>query len=226
MAYELTAKRADETMDDVAPIRHDQEWANALTHTLAAIAGLVGAILMGMTTSEQSIAKTIACLAFVGSAIAVFVASALSHYFIHDAAVIKRLRAWDQGLIYVMITGTYTPLVYQYASPAMRTVVLALIWIAAIAGFYSKVIAEHRVNGIGTFSYLALGWLPALFLVGRVPVPVLFWMATGGVLYTVGVAVLMNDHRIRYLHAVWHLLVMAAASCHYWAIYCYVATAA
>ncbi len=71
-----------------------------------------------------------------------------------------------------------------------------------------------------------VSWLPALFLVGRVPGPVLIWMATGGVLYTVGVAVLINDHRIRYLHAVWHLLVMAAASCHYWAIYCYVASVA
>lgn len=223
MMPELTVERADEPTADLAPIRHDQEWANALTHTFAAIAGLLGAILMGITTSDQSLAKTIACLAFVGSAIAVFVASALSHYFIYDAVVIKRLRAWDQGLIYVMITGTYTPLVYQFASPSLRATVLVLIWVAAIAGFYSKVIAEHRVNGIGTFSYLALGWLPALFLVGRVPTPVLFWMATGGVLYTVGVAVLMNDHRVRYLHAVWHLLVMAAASCHYWAIYCYVA---
>lgn len=226
MACELSAKNLNDSIEPAAPIRHDQEWANALTHTLAAIAGVVGAVLMGITTSDQSLAKTIACLAFVGSAIAVFVASALSHYFIHDAEVIKRLRAWDQGLIYVMITGTYTPLVYQFASPAMRTIALCIIWVAALVGFYSKVIAEYRVNGIGTFSYLALGWLPALFLVGRVPTPVLFWMAAGGVLYTVGVAVLVNDHRIRYLHAVWHLLVMAAASCHYWAIYCYVASGA
>ena len=127
MTAELTAKRTDKPTEAAAPIRHDQEWANALTHTLAAIAGLLGAILMGITTSDQSIAKTIACLAFVASAIAVFVASALSHYFIHDPVVIKRLRAWDQGLIYVMITGTYTPLVYQFSSPGMRTVVLVLI---------------------------------------------------------------------------------------------------
>ncbi len=222
MACELTAADSKQTNERPAPIQHDQEWANALTHAAAALAGLVGAVWM-FTASDQSLAKTIACLAFVCSAIAVFVASALSHYFIHDAELIKRLRAWDQGLIYVMITGTYTPLVYQFASPTMQSAVLVAIWIAALAGFYSKVIAEHRVNGIGTVSYLALGWLPALFLVGRVPTPVLVWMATGGVLYTIGVAILLNDHRIRYLHAVWHLLVMAAASCHYWAIYCYVA---
>jgi hemolysin III len=50
-------------------------------------------------------------------------------------------------------------------------------------------------------------------------------MGTGGVIYTIGVILLMNDRRFRYLHAAWHVSVFLAASCHFWAIYRYVAAA-
>jgi hemolysin III len=205
-----------------APVKHDEEWANALTHGLAAVTCVVGGGLMVWHTADESIGTTLSCLAFVFSATGVFVASTLSHVYLDDPVRLKHLRAWDQGLIYGMISGTYTPIIYQFADPQMRAFVLIAIWVAAFVGFYSKVFAKHRINGIGTATYLALGWLPALFLVGRVPYPVLVWMSVGGVIYTLGVAVLLNDSRVRYMHAVWHLLVITAASCHYWAIFRYV----
>ena len=206
------------------PIRLEQEWANAWTHGLAAAAGVVGAGAIVWHTAIGPWGRMLSCLAFVIPAIAVFVASALSHTFINDHARLKRFRAWDQGLIYAMISGTYTPLVYEFADSNARVWVIIAIWVAAAIGFHSKVFAKYRINSIGTATYLALGWLPALALVGRVPGIVMFWMALGGVIYTLGVVVLKNDHRVRYLHAVWHLFVVAAAGCHYWAIYRYIVT--
>ncbi len=216
-------KLKNPTSGNIAPVQHDQEWANAWTHGLAAVACLFGAGLMIWHTAEKSLGTTLSCLAFVISASGVFVASTLSHIYLDDPVRLKRFRAWDQGLIYIMITGTYTPLIYQYAATDHRDPVLIAIWVAAAIGFYSKVFAKHRINGIGTATYLALGWLPALVLVGRVPTPVMIWMSLGGVIYTLGVAILMNDSRYRYMHAVWHLMVISAAGCHYWAIFHYVA---
>jgi hemolysin III len=215
-----------ELPDCKAPVRFGQEWANALTHGLAAVVGAFGAGAMIWHTSKGPLGTMLSCLAFVVPAIAVFIASTLSHTFLNDTARLKRYRAWDQGLIYAMISGTYTPLVYHYADPSSRNLVIVAIWVAAAIGFYSKVFAKHRINSIGTATYLALGWLPALALVGRVPSVVLVWMSLGGVIYTLGVVLLINDHRIRYLHAVWHIFVVVAASCHYWAIYRYVVVAA
>jgi hemolysin III len=212
-----------ENPGDEFPLQRDQEWANALSHGLATAAACIAAVVMVLHTRDKPIGTMLSCVAFVFSVIAVFAASTLSHVFIDDAKLLRRMRAWDQGLIYLMITGTYTPLVYHFADAAVRGPLLVAIWIAAFVGFYSKVLAGHRINGIGTATYLALGWLPAMFLIGRVPTMVLFWMAAGGVIYTLGVVVLVNDFRIRYLHVVWHLLVVTAASCHYWAIYQYVA---
>ena len=47
-------------------------------------------------------------------------------------------------------------------------------------------------------------------------------MVLGGVVYTIGVAVLMNDKKMRYMHALWHLAVMTAAGCHFFGIMRYV----
>ncbi len=216
-------KVPDDLHDCKAPDRSGQEWANAWTHGLAAAAGVVGAAAMIWHTERRPLGTTLSCLAFVIPAIAVFVASTLSHIYVNDTKLLKRFRAWDQGLIYAMISGTYTPLVYHFANSNARDWILIAIWIAAAIGFYSKVFVKHRVNSIGTATYIALGWLPALALVGRIPGIVLAWISLGGVIYTVGaVVVLKNDHRVRYLHALWHLFVVAAAGCHYWAIFRYV----
>jgi len=209
-----------------APLLLDEEWANALTHASAALFWMFGAVLMARAAAAgQPLMTILCCLVFVLSAVAVFSASALSHHLLHCPQLLHRLRAWDQGLIYVMISGTYTPLIWQFASPSTRTPLLVGIWVAAAIGFHSKVFAEHRINGIGTITYLLLGWVPALGLVGKVPGAVLFWRAAGGVIYTLGVVLLMNDKRLKYMHAGWHLCVVVAASCHFWAIYRYVASA-
>ncbi|MEE2935685.1 MAG: hemolysin III family protein, partial [Planctomycetota bacterium] len=71
-------------------------------------------------------------------------------------------------------------------------------------------------------SYLLLGWLPAIPLATQVPRDLAWWMVAGGVLYTIGVVFLLNDSKLRYLHAVWHLAVMAAAVAHFLGIMYYV----
>ena len=133
-----------------------------------------------------------------------------------------RLRAWDQGTIYFLIVGTYTPFVAVYLQPTPAVLLVAGLWLAAGLGFWSKVVANHRINAFSAWSYIALGWLPALPLIGHVPSGCVMWMAIGGVSYTLGVVFLMLDSRISYFHAVWHIFVIAASACHFYAIFTYV----
>lgn len=206
-----------------APVRHDEEWANALTHGGAALASVIGAVVMARAAAGQTLMTTFCCMVFIASALAVFVASTLSHFLIYQPRLLNHLRAWDQGLIYVMISATYTPLIWRYSDESIRAPLLVAIWIAALAGFYSKVFAQFRVNSTGPISYLLLGWLPSFGLIGSVPGGLAWWMIAGGMLYCVGIAFLMNDHKRKYMHAAWHFFVMLAATCHFLAVYQYVA---
>ncbi len=207
--------------EETAPWKDDQEWANALTHAIAAVGTLVFGGYMAMVAASKETGLAIACGAYVASAFGTFTFSTLSH-FIHRQPALNTLRAWDQAMIYTMISGTYTPIVYGFAPDATRTWLLSAIWIAAAAGFLGKVALRHRINSIGAISYLLLGWMPAIPLAGHVPTPLVWSMVIGGVMYTLGIVLLLNDSRLKYLHAGWHLAVMSAALCHYAGILLYI----
>ncbi len=214
---------ADDFAHDLAtdlagtPVKPDEEWANALTHFIATISalGLGGYLIAAAMNSGTGL--TIACLAYVASVVGTFLCSTLSHTILRQPWL-NQLRAWDQAMIYLMIAGTYTPIAFRFAPDSTRTYLLIALWGAALSGFITKVALKHRINSIGTVSYLLLGWLPAIPLAGHVPGALVTQMIIGGVLYSVGVAFLMNDSKFRYAHAVWHLFVMSAATCHWYGI--------
>lgn len=164
---------------------------------------------------------SIACFAYTLSVFGTFLFSTLSH-LLHRRECLNTLRAYDQAMIYLMISGTYTPIIYRYASESTRTPLLWSIWLLALAGFFQKVAIRYRINSIGTYTYLLLGWLPAIPIASRVPPELGRWMIAGGVLYSIGIAFLFNDRRKRYFHAIWHLFVILASACHFYGVWRYV----
>jgi hemolysin III len=212
----------DSTIDEVMQHRSDaDELANSLTHGTGLLLSLAGAAFMIPAVLAASVSVQLAVIAYVASLVAVYGMSTLSHAV--QCRVRKhRLRAWDQGTIYLLIVGTYTPFVAVYLPPVQAIVLVTGMWLAAGLGFWSKVVANHRINAFSSWTYMALGWLPALAFIGHVPLECVTWMAIGGVSYTVGIVFLLLDSRVSYFHAVWHLMVIAASACHYYAIFTYV----
>ncbi len=162
------------------PLQSDQEWANALTHAIATAVTVVIGTYLVIVAADESSGMAIACGVYVASAMATFIFSTLSHV-VRRQPTLNTMRAWDQAMIYAMISGTYTPIAYRYASESVQIPLLAAIWITAAAGILGKVALRHRINSIGAISYLLLGWLPAIPLVVRVPSELGWAMLGGGV---------------------------------------------
>lgn len=193
------------------------ERANTFTHTLGFLLSIAAAIYLATHDSAGDVGMAAACTAFAVSMAAVYLFSTLSHA-IYEPRLRHRMRAWDQGVIYALIAGTYTPFIWACSPLGWRTQMLVAVWTAALLGFYSKVLAAHRINAISTLTYVLLGWLPAIPLVPRTPTVSLVWMVAGGVAYTAGIGFLTLDTRYRYFHAIWHLMVIAGSACHFVAI--------
>ncbi len=203
------------------PIQPDQEWANALTHGIATVVWLGLSVWLVTRASQISAGLAIACAAYGASCIGTFLCSTLSHTFL-ERPRLDRYRAWDQAMIYLMIIGTYTPITYQMAIPQYRLPLLAVMWGFALWGFVNKAILNHRIHSISTISYLMLGWLPAIPLYGRISMALFGYVLAGGVIYSLGVLFLINDSRVKYFHAVWHLFVLTASIVHFVGITKYV----
>ena len=68
------------------------------------------------------------------------------------------LRRFDHSSIYLMIAGTYTPLLYQLQSRTWALALAIVVWAVAIAGVVLKVALPGRFDRLSIVVYLLLGW--------------------------------------------------------------------
>ena len=131
------------------------------------------------------------------------------------------LRRADHALIYLMIAGTYTPLVALVGSGSRAYALLAVIWIVALVGIAVKLFLPGRFDRLSIALYLMLGWsgLFAYESVIAILQPTALWLlAIGGALYSVGV-VFHVWRSLPFQNAIWHGFVLVATACHYGTIW-------
>lgn len=207
---------AEQTPEQIEHLA-DQEVVNTVTHGAGFVLSVGAAVYVVAMAGTTEIGLAACCLLYTATLMAVYAVSTMSHAIQRPRAKFL-LRAWDQGTIYLLIAGTYTPFIWSGLAGSLRLIVLVLLWGAALTGFFSKVVRQHRVNDFSARGYIMLGWIPALFLVWTVSAQCLIWMVLGGVSYTVGTLFLTFDRHVRFFHALWHLLVIVASACHYYAV--------
>jgi hemolysin III len=205
--------------------------ANAITHGIGAglaIAGAAYLIVASMRGSERLI---VCCSIFSGSLVLVYVCSTLYHSLVRTRAR-SVFHILDHSSIYLLIAGTYTPFTLISLRGTQGWVLFGVVWALAVAGVVAKSVAmDHFTRGrlafISTAIYLIQGWL--VIFVGRSLIQAIgwhatYWLAAGGLAYTLGVVFFALD-RIRYFHAAWHIFVLAGSIAHYIAILFYVVPA-
>jgi hemolysin III len=215
---ELASEHAPGPHSAIHEMAERGERLNTLTHGFGLVLSLVAAvILIRSSLAYGDVWRVIGCGVFAAALIAVYAASTLSHCVSHRHWK-HWFRMFDQGLIYVLITATYTPFSLAYLRQPHWWVFLGIMWTGAIIGFVSKVFFVHRINAATVWSYLILGWLPivpAIFAAGTVPFPALGWLLAGGLCYTLGTVFFIIDLQRYHFHAIWHLWVIGGSTCHF-----------
>jgi hemolysin III len=202
------------------------EVANTVTNGITLLLSLAGAPLLISRVWEVGDFWCITgCSIFAAALIAVYTVSTLSHAV---ASPLPRrwFRILDQGLIYILIVGTYTPFALVYLRTPAWWAFFALMWTIALAGLISKLVLAHRIDSVTIWSYVLLGWLsviPLVALVGVLPSAALGWVVAGGLSYTLGTLFFLRDDPRYHCHAIWHTLALGGSACHFVAIYQFVA---
>merc|ERR1711920_133049 len=83
-------------------------------------------------------------------------------------------------------------------------------------------------TGLRLTMFLVLGWSCIIYLrriIAELPRPGMALLFIGGVLYTAGVPFFVRGGHVWQMpdHSIWHLFVLSASICHFFAIYLYVA---
>jgi hemolysin III len=215
--------------------RYLLEPASSLTHAAAALAALLGAIWLIYLTWGQP-AKMVTMAIYGLSMILLFSASALLHGVRLPEHRRMGLNRLDHAAIFLLIAGTYTPIVYNLFPAEWGRPLLVGIWLLSLIGMAYKLFSR-RIHGFFNASvYPLLAWagvVPA-FLAYRVEPFVhrggLVPLFLGGLIYMLGFVVYywhwpdpwpdVFGH-----HEIWHVLVMAGSACHFTFMALYVAPA-
>jgi hemolysin III len=200
--------------------------AERLSDTVVHLAGLVLVVaavpvLIVVTALVRGDAPSLAGVSIYAAGLVLMIgASAL--YNIAEAFPWGAARAWllrriDHAAIYLKIASTYTPFALISGQGLALT---AGVWAAAIAGVALKVASPERFRWLAIALYLGMGWAGLLAggaLIAALPGPVIALVATGGVLYTLGVVFYVWE-KLPFHLTVWHGFVLAASLMFYAAV--------
>lgn len=213
-------------VDAVTPIRPRlRGWLHAAMVPLA----LAGVWVLAQSTTTAG-PKRLSVLVFGACLVGLYTTSSLYHLPRWSPRARYVLSRCDVAMIQLFIAGTFTPIAYHALTGAWRTWSLVVAWGVALLGSGIAVSPIRAPRWVATLGFIAIGWLsvvPLVKMMTALPAEGLGLIAVGGLLYTAGAVVYAKrwpdplPHWFGF-HEIFHLLVVAASTAHFLAIWRYV----
>ncbi|MHB1324461.1 MAG: PAQR family membrane homeostasis protein TrhA [Coriobacteriia bacterium] len=206
------------------PYSLGEEIANAVTHGLGAALSLVALTLLVVAAALWGNAWHLASAIVYGATMfLLYMASTLYHAITHPKArhVFKVI---DHAGIYLLIAGTYTPFTLITIREDGGWWLFAIVWGLAAIGIALEASWVYRPKWLSALVYLGMGWL-AIFairpLVEHLEPAGVWLLVGGGLAYSLG-TVFYVLKRVKFMHAIWHVWVLAGSVLHFMAVMFYV----
>ena len=203
-----------------------EEIANSITHGIGVLLAIAGLVLLIVKAALGGAEPThiASAIVFGVTLILEYLASTLYHAIQVPAA--KRVfRIIDHSSIYLLIAGSYTPFCLVTLADAGGIVMFVVVWALAFAGISFEIIGRQRQpRWVTIIIYLCMGWLVVFRLpqlIAALDPVALALLTVGGLCYTIGCAFYVMK-KVRYMHSVWHLWVLAGSIFQFMAVILYV----
>lgn len=197
-------------------------WADGVVHVVGVSLGVIGALVLTISAALSTLdaSEKVAVGVYAAGLVAMLGTSAA--YNMCPVGKLKwRLRRADHATIFLMIAGTYTPLVTLVGTDGFAFGLLAGIWLVAVAGAAVKLTLPGRFDRLAIALYLALAWSGIMAydsVMAALSTPALWLLVVGGLLYSLGV-IFHVWRQLPFQNAIWHCFVLVAAACHYGAVF-------
>jgi len=197
-----------------------EELMNMITHIVGGGLGLVALLACVIVAGlHQNVWGIVSGIIYGVCVILLFTMSSIYHGL--RIGTPKRVfRVLDHCTIYVLIAGTYTPILlgqFRANFPLDAWLIFGVIWGLAIVGITLTGINRKRFAIFAMVCYLGMGWM-SMLRIGRLievlGVPFFVLLLIGGVLYTIGAIFYGVGKHKKYMHSVFHLFVNAASVLH------------
>lgn len=206
---------------------------------ISSFSHMIGAVVFAFAT-VLLIAKTlfvdswspkilVGVIVFGASLVALYSASAIYHYSNGSKRKILVLRKLDHSMIYVLIAGSYTPILLKYMPQKEGLIFVSVMWLCAAVGVIIKLCWFNAPRWLQTVLYIAMGWavLFDISIFKEMSGVALFLLAAGGISYTIGGIIYIvkkpNISNRFGFHELFHMFILMGSVFHYLMILFYVA---
>lgn len=169
---------------------HERPLLRGYLHLGAAIAAVLGTIWL-VVAAHADVAKQVSFVIYGLSSVILFGMSALYHIVTWPPKTRAVLRRLDHANIFLLIAGTYTPIVFNVLSGGWRVGILGTVWVLSLLGIGLAAPQLRLPRWVLVSLYLAVGWV-ALAAMPQITsilgVGALLIMIAAGVLYSLGAA--------------------------------------
>ncbi|MBR1779443.1 MAG: hemolysin III family protein [Clostridia bacterium] len=197
-----------------------EEILSAIFHGIGAILSIAAIVLLILSSSFK--AKTIVCVSIYSATLFLLYIFSTMYHALGVNKAKKVFRILDHCSIFILISGTYTPICLLMLEGPVGWILFSIVWICAIVGIVFNAIDIKKFSKLSMICYVAMGWAiifaikPLLNVVNQRQLLFLF---LGGIFYTVGAAIYAAGKKVKYMHAVWHIFVLCGSICHFFMIF-------
>jgi hemolysin III len=202
-----------------------EEWFNTISHGIAALASTVGFVVLVMLGNSSELSFTLFSAIVFGVSLVLLYTFSTIYHGARNEKTKKAFQILDHCGIYLLIAGTYTPVLLVSIGGTTGWVIFGVQWTIALIGLVIKIFYTGKFDLISTLMYALMGWMIVIRwqdLVDSIPSAALTLLLAGGISYTVGIVFYLIDTRVKFSHFIWHLFVIAGSLLHYIMIVKYV----
>ena len=201
-----------------------REPISSFSHMIGAVVFAIATILLiakALFVGSWSLEILVGVIVFGISLVALYSASAIYHYSNGSKHKILVLRKLDHSMIYVLIAGSYTPILLKFMAQREGLIFVSVMWLCAAVGVVIKLCWFNAPRWLQTVLYIAMGWavLFDISIFKEMSGIALFLLVAGGISYTIGGIIYIvkkPNVSVKFgFHELFHIFILIGSAFHY-----------
>ena len=205
-----------------------EEICNTVTHAIGAVFAVAAIPLLVVMAAMHRNPWAIVSGAIYGTTLLIMFTVSSVYHGLPVGNAKRVMRIIDHCDIYFLIAGTYTPILLvgiRPLNPALAWSIFGVEWALTAIAVTLNAIDLKRFEKVSMVCYIGMGWCVIAVLkltIDAMTMPGFLLLLAGGIAYTIGAVLYGIGKKVRYMHSVFHVLVLAGSVLQFLAILLYV----
>ncbi len=194
-----------------------EEIFNMVSHIVGGAFGITVLVMCVIISALNGNVWGVVSSAIYGASMILLYCMSSIYHGLRAGTAKKVLQVLDHCTIYILIAGTYTPILLsamRISHPVIAWVVFGIEWgCAALAITFTAIdLKQYRVFSM--ICYIVMGWAIIFAVVPTIEaltMPGFLYVLGGGILYTIGAVLYGVGKKRRYMHNAFHVFVLGGS---------------